>query len=70
MSLMSPATAPCTGDRPVHGVLPLTFICGVYGMNFRYLPELQWRYGYFAFWAVAGGLALWLLWMLRRHRMV
>jgi magnesium transporter len=26
--------------------MPLTFIAGVYGMNFRYLPELEWRYGY------------------------
>ena len=27
--------------------IPLTFIAGVYGMNFAYMPELQWRYGYF-----------------------
>jgi magnesium transporter len=26
--------------------IPLTFITGLYGMNFRYMPELQWRYGY------------------------
>jgi magnesium transporter len=28
--------------------VPLTFIAGVYGMNFRHMPELGWRYGYFA----------------------
>lgn len=28
--------------------LPLTFIVGVYGMNFHYMPELQWHYGYLA----------------------
>lgn len=28
--------------------LPLTFIVGVYGMNFKYMPELEWKYGYFA----------------------
>lgn len=28
--------------------MPLTFLAGVYGMNFKYMPELQWRYGYFA----------------------
>ncbi|MBI5739649.1 MAG: magnesium/cobalt transporter CorA [Nitrospirae bacterium] len=28
--------------------IPLTFVVGVYGMNFRYMPELQWRWGYFA----------------------
>ena len=27
--------------------MPLTFIAGVYGMNFKYMPELEWRYGYF-----------------------
>jgi len=27
--------------------MPLTFIAGVYGMNFRYMPELEWRWGYF-----------------------
>jgi magnesium transporter len=27
--------------------LPLTFIVGVYGMNFKYMPELEWHYGYF-----------------------
>ena len=27
--------------------IPLTFIAGVYGMNFKYMPELEWRWGYF-----------------------
>ncbi|TCO74403.1 magnesium/cobalt transporter CorA [Marinisporobacter balticus] len=27
--------------------VPLTFITGVYGMNFEYMPELKWHYGYF-----------------------
>lgn len=27
--------------------MPLTFIVGVYGMNFKYMPELEWEYGYF-----------------------
>lgn len=26
--------------------LPLTLIAGWYGMNFRYMPELEWRWGY------------------------
>ena len=26
--------------------IPLTFVAGVYGMNFEYMPELQWRWGY------------------------
>ena len=27
--------------------IPLTFIAGVYGMNFEHMPELKWKYGYF-----------------------
>ncbi len=27
--------------------MPLTFIAGIYGMNFRYMPELYWPYGYY-----------------------
>jgi magnesium transporter len=27
--------------------LPLTFIVGVYGMNFKYMPELLWKNGYY-----------------------
>jgi len=32
--------------------IPLTFIAGIYGMNFEYIPELKWRWGYFAVWGV------------------
>ncbi len=32
--------------------MPLTFIVGVYGMNFKYMPELYWKYGYYAVWAI------------------
>lgn len=49
---------------------PLTFIVGVYGMNFDYMPELRWRYGYFGVLAllaaIAGGLAIWF----RRRRLI
>ncbi|WP_114491229.1 magnesium/cobalt transporter CorA [Candidatus Ulvibacter alkanivorans] len=30
--------------------IPLTFMAGIYGMNFEYMPELQWKYGYFYLW--------------------
>jgi magnesium transporter len=43
--------------------IPLTFVTGVYGMNFDHLPELHWRWAYPVFWglmlALAGGLLLW-----------
>ena len=32
--------------------IPLTFIAGIYGMNFKFMPELEWRYGYAIWWAV------------------
>jgi magnesium transporter len=32
--------------------IPLTFIVGIYGMNFRYMPELTWKWGYFVILAV------------------
>jgi magnesium transporter len=27
--------------------IPLTFIAGIYGMNFKFMPELEWKWGYF-----------------------
>ncbi|MBZ0239045.1 MAG: magnesium transporter CorA family protein [Deltaproteobacteria bacterium] len=32
--------------------LPLTFLCGVWGMNFKWIPELDFEYGYFVFWGL------------------
>jgi magnesium transporter len=32
--------------------MPLTFIAGIYGMNFKYMPELEWRWGYPAVWLI------------------
>ena len=32
--------------------MPLTFIAGIYGMNFKYIPELEWRWGYPMVWLV------------------
>ncbi len=33
--------------------VPLTFITGVYGMNFRYMPELDWKWSYPLFWGIS-----------------
>ena len=32
--------------------IPLTFIAGVYGMNFENMPELKWEYGYYGIWVI------------------
>lgn len=50
--------------------LPLTFLCGVYGMNFEYLPELRWQHGYLLFWAVVGAIVLTLLGLMRRAKLI
>jgi magnesium transporter len=38
--------------------MPLTFIVGVYGMNFEYMPELKWKYGYFTVLGIMALIAL------------
>ena len=42
---------------------PLTFIAGIYGMNFEHMPELAWKYGYFLTLVVMGitGVSMWIL---------
>lgn len=45
--------------------IPITFIAGVYGMNFEYIPELDFKYGYFVFWGVVIAVALGLLGIFR-----
>ena len=43
--------------------MPLTFIVGVYGMNFEFMPELHWKYSYLFSWvamlSVCGGIFIW-----------
>jgi magnesium transporter len=45
--------------------IPLTFVAGIYGMNFEHMPELKWRWGYAAVWlvmlAVAGVMILYFI---------
>ena len=58
--------------------LPLTFLCGVYGMNFALedeathknllMPELTWRYGYVSFWVIAIALTTGLLVFMKRRK--
>jgi magnesium transporter len=32
--------------------IPITFVAGIYGMNFKFMPELEWRWGYVMVWAI------------------
>lgn len=36
--------------------IPMTFLAGVYGMNFKYMPELNWRWGYFGVLGLMAGI--------------
>jgi magnesium transporter len=38
--------------------IPLTFIAGIYGMNFEFMPELKWKFGYFLTWIVMGCIGI------------
>ena len=48
--------------------MPLTFIVGVYGMNFKYLPELNWQYGYFGVWVVMALIVIGMLMFFRQKK--
>jgi magnesium transporter len=48
--------------------IPLTFIAGIYGMNFEYLPELKFKYSYFIFWGVTICVGAGLLYYFRRKK--
>lgn len=48
--------------------MPLTFLAGVYGMNFRHMPELDWPWGYPLVLAVMGLIAILMLTLFRRKK--
>jgi magnesium transporter len=50
--------------------LPLSFLAGVYGMNFEFLPELQWRYAYPVFWAMVAVFVLGFVAYVRRKKWI
>lgn len=50
--------------------LPLTFLCGVYGMNFELIPELRWEYGYAGFWFLVFAITLTMVLVMRRARLL
>jgi len=48
--------------------IPLSFFAGVYGMNFKFIPELEYQYGYFVFWVINIGVILLMLAFFRRKK--
>jgi magnesium transporter len=50
--------------------IPLTFVAGVYGMNFRYMPELTWEYGYVAVWGVMIVMVVLMLFYFRKRQWI
>jgi magnesium transporter len=46
--------------------IPITFVAGIYGMNFQYMPELAWPWGYFGALGVMGGIGIMMLLFFRR----
>jgi magnesium transporter len=38
--------------------MPLTFLAGIYGMNFKFMPELEWRWGYPLVWLIMAGIGI------------
>lgn len=48
--------------------IPLTFLAGIYGMNFEYLPELSFKYSYLIFWIVVVLVVMGLLFYFKRKK--
>lgn len=48
--------------------IPLTFLVGVYGMNFRYMPELEWKYSYPILWVVMGATVIFMIRFFKKKR--
>jgi len=48
--------------------IPLTFIAGVYGMNFKYFPEIEWRWGYLFFWGIILSVVVVMLFYFRKKK--
>lgn len=48
--------------------IPLTFIVGIYGMNFDNMPELHWKYGYFIIWGIMVTVVLFMLKYFKRKK--
>ena len=51
-------------------MMPLTVITGIYGMNFKYLPELDWKYGYHLTIGIMTAVVIGMLTFLRKKKWI
>ncbi|MEP7195141.1 MAG: magnesium/cobalt transporter CorA [Saprospiraceae bacterium] len=49
--------------------IPIVLLTGIYGMNFRFMPEIEWRYGYLAWWLVTITIIFTLIIYFRRKQL-
>ena len=47
--------------------IPLTFVVGVWGMNFKFMPELEWQYGYLMAWVLMGIIVIGVWWYIKKR---
>ena len=50
--------------------IPLTFLVGVWGMNFEFMPELDWKYGYLCAWIIMIGIGIAVWWYLKKKNWI
>ena len=48
--------------------IPLTFVAGIYGMNFKFMPELEWRWSYPVLWILLIGIFVSMLFYFKRKK--
>lgn len=72
MSLMGHRTNQVMGRLTAVSIvfLPLSFLAGVYGMNFSSQPELHWKYGYVFFWVIAALAVAGIVYWMKRGKML
>jgi len=48
--------------------IPLTFVAGIYGMNFEHMPELKWKWAYVGVWIIMTVITVIMLTYFRRKK--
>lgn len=49
-------------------MMPLTVLVGIYGMNFKHMPELEWKYGYPFVFGLMGAISILMLWFMKKRK--